>query len=489
MENGGPAPTRIGWLRRGLTFDQLAVGLLFLAVAVLALLTPAQGDTFWHLRAGADIWRTGRAPRVDVYSHTAYGTPWPDHEWLSQLLMYTAYGAGGMPGLELGAALLILAAAATVYRSMVGPATTRFALMVVGLAIVSSAWSLRPQLLTLFLLPALLWLLARERYLVIPPLFLFWANAHGGVALGGLVLAVSTGAALLRWMKRRAPADRRRALLLSGVLPLSALAVAATPLGFHLYRFVVASAVRSYQVQIAEWFMLRPDSVFGALFWAATIAFALLIVLRWRAIAAGDWTDWVTVAAALALLPLGIRSARNIGPFLVLAMPAASHALGPAFRFRLGRGPRPASPEHPRLNLALLAGLGAAGLAVVVMIWRIGPESLYWNPFPRAALRALDRCPGPLYNFYGDGGGLVWFAPERQDFVDGRQDPFPVWLLHESFAVEHGASYRWLFAKFGVRCAFIPAEAKLTDELRGAAWHTLFLDREWAVLAAPPGGL
>lgn len=474
---------------RGVSFDQLAIGLLFLTVAVLALLTPAQGDTFWHLRAGGDIWRTWRVPRVDLYSHTAYGTPWPDHEWLSQLLMYTAYWVGGMRGLEIGAALLILGAAAIVHRLMVGPATTRFALMAVGLSIASSAWSLRPQLVTLLLLPALVWLLARERYLAIPPFFLLWANAHGGVALGGVVLAVCTGAAVLRWVKRRAPADRRRALMLSGVLPLSALAVAATPLGFHIYRFVVSSAVRSYEVQIAEWFMLRPDSLFGALFWAATVAFALVVVLRWRTIAAGDWADWVTIAAALALMPLGIRSARNIGPFLILAMPAASHALGPAFRFRLRRGPRPPSPDHPRLNLALLLGLGVAGLAVVALTWRIAPERLYWNPFPRAALRALDRCPGALYNFYGDGGGLVWFTPERQDFVDGRQDPFPVWLLHESFAVEHGAPYRWLFAKFDVRCAFIPAEAKLTNQLRGAGWHTLFLDRAWAVLAAPAGRL
>ncbi|HVV49184.1 MAG TPA: hypothetical protein VHO06_05975, partial [Polyangia bacterium] len=177
-----PAPAR------GASFDQLAIGLLFVAVAVLALLTPAQGDTFWHLRAGADIWRTGRIPRVDLYSHTAYGAPWPDHEWLSQLLMYGAYAAGGMPGLEVGAALLVLGAGAVVYRLMVGPRTTRFALLIVGLSIAASAWSLRPQLLTLFLLPVLVWLLARERWLVIPPFFLLWANAHGGVALGGVVL-------------------------------------------------------------------------------------------------------------------------------------------------------------------------------------------------------------------------------------------------------------------------------------------------------------
>ncbi|HEX3904757.1 MAG TPA: hypothetical protein VH853_18120 [Polyangia bacterium] len=480
------APAGPGRVARGLSFDQLAIGLLFVGVAVLALFTPAQPDTFWHLRAGADIWRTGQVPRVDLYSHTAYGTPWPDHEWLSQVLMFAAYRAGGgMAGLEIGAALLIVGAALASYRLMVGPQTTRFAIMLAGLAIASSAWSLRPQLLTLFMLPALVWLLARERYLLVPPFFLLWANAHGGVALGGVVLGVCVVAAALRWLHTRAPADRRRAIALAVVLPLAGLAVAATPLGFHIYRFVVASAARSYEVQIAEWFVLRPDSAIGVLFWAATIAFAVLVVVRRRAIAAGDWTDWVVVAAGLALLPLGIRSARNIGPFLILAMPAASRALGPTLRLRLSRRPRAPSPDHPRLNLALLLGLGAAALLVVAAGWRASPPRLYWNPFPAAALSALDRCPGPLYNFYSEGGSLVWFAPGHKDFVDGRQDPFPFWLLRQSFAVEHGAPYRPLFDRFGVRCAFVPATAKVTAQLGADGWHALYTDDSWAVLAAP----
>ena len=77
----------------------MAVGLLFVAFAVVATFSPAQNDTFWHLRAGADIWRTGHVPRIDTYSYTELGAAWPDHEWLSQALMYAAYHLGGMRGL------------------------------------------------------------------------------------------------------------------------------------------------------------------------------------------------------------------------------------------------------------------------------------------------------------------------------------------------------------------------------------------------------
>ena len=78
-------------------------------------------------------------------------------------------------------------------------------------------WVLRPQVLSLFLLAVLLLLLVRERYRIIPVLFVLWANAHGGVVLGGLVLGVAWAAAVLRWWRvRRAAAvddaaDRARA--------------------------------------------------------------------------------------------------------------------------------------------------------------------------------------------------------------------------------------------------------------------------------------
>ena len=44
-------------------------------------------------RAGAGGARVGVLLR-DVFSHTAYGTFWPKHEWLSQTIFYALYAAG-----------------------------------------------------------------------------------------------------------------------------------------------------------------------------------------------------------------------------------------------------------------------------------------------------------------------------------------------------------------------------------------------------------
>ena len=58
-----------------MTFQAMAAGLIFVVLAFRALISPAQNDTFWHLRAGADIWRTGHVPLADSYSYTAAGQP------------------------------------------------------------------------------------------------------------------------------------------------------------------------------------------------------------------------------------------------------------------------------------------------------------------------------------------------------------------------------------------------------------------------------
>ena len=175
---------------RGLNFEQMAVGLLFVAIACGACMMHAQSDTYWHLRAGEDIWRTLSVPLTDSYSYTAAGRFWPDHEWLWQAVAYVLHGVGGFPLLLLFGATAITAAFVAIYRLMVGPPLMRFWLLLASLPLSASVWALRPQIVSLALLALTVSLIARERFIWLPPLFLLWANVHGAVALGGVVLGV-----------------------------------------------------------------------------------------------------------------------------------------------------------------------------------------------------------------------------------------------------------------------------------------------------------
>src|SRR3954468_2120872 len=133
------------------TFDRLLTTLLFVAIAVAACLMPAQNDTWWQLRAGREMWRTHGVLLHDTFSHTAYGTFWPNHEWLSQALFYAIYAIGGLPLLTLAAAGMVVAAWAIVWRQTPGSARTRSLLIAFVVVAACSTWSPRPQVLSLLL--------------------------------------------------------------------------------------------------------------------------------------------------------------------------------------------------------------------------------------------------------------------------------------------------------------------------------------------------
>jgi len=315
---------------------------------------------------------------------------------------------------------------------------------------------------------------------------------------GALVRAVAAATALVRWYRFRGDADRRRLLRLAVALPISIVAAAATPLGFKIFPFAVESVSRGYAIGIEEWFPTYPNSLGGVGFWLLALGFVGALVARGRALLSKEaaWGDGALVAAALVLLPLAARSQRNIAVFLMVAAVAASGMLGADFRFGRRRKVRPApaaaTPERGRLNLALLGLVSTAAVVAVALVWRGEAALLGWHPIGDDALAAVRGCPGPLYNRYDEGGFLIWFAPEKPVFVDSRQDPYPLPFLLEHLAVERGAPYRPLFARYRIGCAFLPAPGggprSLADRLRADGWHPRFVDERWTILTAPEHG-
>ena len=346
-------------MKHGLTFRQLTVGLLFGAVAVFACLMPAQGDTYWHLRAGQEIWQTMHVSLVEHYSYTAAGAYWPDDEWLWQAFAYGLYHLGGMRLLEFGGASIIVAACVILYRLCVGSVAARFVLLALSLPLATRAWVLRPQLMSMLALAILLWLLVHERHRWLPLLIFVWANAHGAVAMGIAVLAAVTGVAILR-ARRGDARDRRRAWELVALTPICALVTLLTPLGFGLWRYIGTSIALSRDNKISEWQPTWPDAPFGIIFWALALSFLGLLFWRrhrLRHLCQIPWGDLTLLTASLVMLVLAARAIRNTSVFLMIAVPAASRMLGADFRFRKHDEHSPAeTPDHPRVNLALLVG-------------------------------------------------------------------------------------------------------------------------------------
>ncbi|HVH27886.1 MAG TPA: hypothetical protein VM818_14050 [Vicinamibacterales bacterium] len=453
-----------------MSFERLGTALLFLSIAVAACFSPAQNDTWWHLRAGEDIWTHHAVDLRDHYSHTADGAYWPNHEWLSQTLIFAGYRLGGLPLLTALVAALVVGAWWVVWQLTPGAGVLRLALFAFATIPSSIAWSLRPQVLTLFMIALTGLVLVRRWHLLLPPLFLIWANLHAGVMLGFAVL----GGALLA----AAVDERRWPVRLGVIVGCCVAATMLTPLGPSLWTEVPATLARTRPYGIMEWQAPGLLEPLFAPFWflAAALVTSILAVRPWREPQTHAGT---MIGAALAMLPLALSSGRNVPPFMLLAVPAIAvlwSSRAPADRRT------PTRREHPLLNTAILGFFGVVGVATVGYTWISQSPRLGWHPLPPQAITALEACPEPLYNRYDEGGYLIWFLPKRKVFLDSRQDPYPSTLVQAQIQAEASGNYEELFDQYAIRCAFVATDTPIARRLAADGWNETYKGPAWSVL-------
>ncbi|HET9369520.1 MAG TPA: hypothetical protein VFO19_04710 [Vicinamibacterales bacterium] len=449
-----------------ITSERLTIGMLFVAIVVLACLSPVQSDTWWQLRAGEEFWRTGRVPLVDTYSWTASGRPWPNHEWLTSVIFYLAQSIGGMPLLQTIAASAIAGSMWLMWRLLRGSFEIRFLLFAACLVASTGSWAVRPQVFSMLMFALVCTLAASNRWIWIPAVIALWTNLHaasvfGVVALVGAVAATSIA-------HRRV--DRRQL----AIVVASIVATLASPLGVGLWSDVVASIGRSQTNLIIEW---RPTTFMPTMwpFWAIAAAMPFALWHRRRLL---DDRALILAGMALATTPLAIRAVRNVPLFLIVAVPALTAIVAAG---RVERARRPVR-ERTGANAAILGGAAVFGLAIVALTWLRPPPSLGWQPISSDAIAAISGCRGSLYNTFEQGGVLIWFVRDRPVFLDNRQDPYPADLLAESRRVEISGDYSALFGQHDIRCAVMPPDSPTAAALAGdGRWVRAFADDRWAL--------
>ena len=458
------------YIARTCTYDRLLTLLPFLAIFVAAALSPMQNDTWWQLRAGADMWSSGRVLLTDEYSHTASGTFWLNHEWLSEIMFYGLYKVGGLPLLSAVLALAITSAWAITWRLIEGPVQTRFAMIAMAIVPASAGWAPRPQALSHLFLMIAVWLLIERRYAWLPLVFLVWANSHGAVLLGFVI--VGAGFAVTTALQ---PGSWRRLTL---VTLACVAAVTATPHGLSFWIEIPNSLARIRQLPIDEW---RPPTFTQLYLFPFWITAAALCVQVWRRrgdlLGERNRRQWILCGSALALMPLAAQAVRNVAPFLMLAVPALS-SLRP---LTIGASPR--RGDRPVLNFALMSIALAAAFGGMVYSYRQQIPHLRWAPLPAGSLAAVEECRGNLYNRWDEGGYLIWFVPRQRVFLDGRQDPYPVDLVRDQIRAETTGDYAALFARHRIGCAYLPTTSPVANRLQHDGWSTLYQDQLWIVLA------
>ena len=397
------------------------VGPLVLALAALALLSMFSGevgdaDTWFHLRTGAYVVQNHKLPAPDPFSWTTYmGQPAYageettrdlnlKHEWGAQVILYLVYAAGGFPAM-----VLFKACCLTFFCGIVGwvvwRRTSRFYLAVaagrVAGMIARTAAADRPQVVTYALMALTLWILERRRPLwVLPPLFVFWANAHGGYFMGWVLMGGYCGEALFQRLRGQAPKDERT---LWGASLLAILVSGLNPTYFNVIPGMLAYQHSTLQRSLKEWHSpgLWPPSWYSMLL----VGGAGILLWAWRRVRISDVLLFAVFAS------LSLMAQRNV-IFIGLIAPIAIASYLPRWTCPL--------PRFAEFAVALvLLGIAGQKMASGEAFQLRAAE---WQ-YPAGPVKFLKdhNVTAPLFNIYEWGGYLMWAGwPELKTFVDGR---------------------------------------------------------------------
>ncbi len=476
---------------------------VILALAGLLMLSWFSGevgdsDTWWHLKTGQFLVEQHKLPVPDPFAFTTYTGPPAyagedavrrfnlTHEWLAQVLFYLSYAAGGYAGLVLFRALLLTAFCATV-GWIVWQRTGGF-YRSVGAAVAAASASYlfatdRPYLITFLLLAMTVALIEARRFWILPPMFLLWANLHGGFFAGWLVLAAYCAASLFeRWRGR--PVAGERTLWIASAL--SVLCSGLNPNGFQVLPIMLAYRRSPMQASLWEWQYPNPwpPSPFSVLLVAAGV----LLIFKRQEVRAVDWLLYLGFGALSTMAVRNTILVALVGPMML-----ASYW---PLRWKSGV-----------LGEWLFAGALLAGSLVLIG----GGHAFQFRAadwkYPSGAADFLlaHHISATMFNTYELGGYLIWrLWPAEKVFIDGRALNETVYQDYQRIAfnasAEGGKSAAELLRQYGIEAIVMDGfeytngsvyllPAALSDPHQ-AEWKLVYRDAQAVIfMRQPPDGV
>jgi hypothetical protein len=437
------------------------VALAVLLTFFICLIPIAVTDFWWQAKTGELIVRNGAIPTRDPFSWTSAGQPWLVHEWLTEVFFYLALAR--MPDWVLlfyksGLAALVCALVLVRGWARSGSLVLGIGAAMVAAYVLRNYADLRPQMVTFVLLAGML--LALDEYRegrlkklpwVLPFVFALWANLHGGVIVGLILITLwVVGDALGMWLfRQQVPGLPRLGLAVAA----SFLAVALNPNGFHVYAYPFQvlghPKVMDY---ITEWFSPSlHNATMRPFFLLLLSTFGLLALVR-----GGRRVGELLVLLAMAFAAL--QAQRNTAPFAVAAAPAAAAAVG-----LLWKEAAPLAPLREITREALVQLAGAVVLAGALLgltyyhlprdanrrllapgHWYAWGIKLHEFPVQATQLMKEGMWPGRIYNDYVWGGYLIWHLyPRQRVFIDGRAEVYYPTGAFDDEMIIHQATVGW----------------------------------------------
>jgi hypothetical protein len=472
---------------------------LFLGIFVMAMRLPLDSDMWWHLRLGQAMIDSRSTAQVDLYSHTAYGQSLNDHGWLGEVVLAAVYGLTGFRGLPLLVALAVMVTAWLIYKSSHAPMYIRAIVTLLAIIGTSGIWSPRPQMFSLPLFAAFVWILfshregsAPRRIWLLPLLTLLWVNLHATYAVGFAVMVIFVLAdlAVLPFVTRDGrPPILRRVRQIGLVLGACLLVIPLSPGGLKAYLYPFQTVgIGTLQAYIEEWASPNFHQLFQQPFiWQLALLVAAIGL-------SGATVDWADLGVIAAFAYAGLLARRNL-PFFALATAPilmryaaeswgrlrsrwfSAHGVATARKSRNLSPPLAATINGIVMFVLVVAGTAKVANVLSPSVWAIQEAAL----LPKGAVEFLKSAePHPeLFNSYNWGGYLTWtLYPTYRVFVDGRTDLFNGEVLDDYLTV-YGAREGWqnVFDRWNIHAVLAERDSTVAGLLKMSNdWRLVYED-------------
>lgn len=400
---------------------------LYLFVFLSSLYLPTDPDLGWHLKYGEYFFKTGRILRDNIFSTMMPDYRWTNHSWASDLLVYFSYDSLGFFGITLLGAVVVTLTFYFFSKAFKLSLWDKAFLFPIVIFLVSNvnAVAFRSQMMSYMFTGVLFYILSLyeknpKHLLFTIPLFLIWANFHGGFILG---LALLLGYLFIKKALQFKDTRDFKAVLKSSrleffILPAIFLATLINPFGFGVYLESFNHFGSPWLKYVSEW---APFVDLSSQWWNLIIFMNLYLVGIIILFSTGKLKERLPIVLLISL-------------FLLLSLYERRYAWSMyyiSFPILMGLS------DFFKPNLKTNQTLGASVIAILSLVFVINTKSpidkyqtMNWN---RYCLSTANLCSPKALEFikknnltadlstpYSWGGWMIWNYPEIKPSIDGR---------------------------------------------------------------------
>lgn len=437
--------------------------LCIVALALILLNYAGDNDTWFHLRIGQELLESKSFIRTEIFSFSANGEPWLNHEWPFQLGLYGIYSLGGFVAVSIvvaviGALIFFLLKRGEFYFSHA---------VLIGIIALSIRPFIvpRPQILAYLALAALLFFLDRyvttrsKKYLVFTAGALwFWGNTHASVILALPIL----GAFVIDFLwgpLRVFPKENKREFFIACFAGL--LLTLFNPLGYEVYSQALQPIKYKevYDTLIETKPLLKYLGNFsgGFIFGVHVLMGGMLAWLFVRRRASG-WREYL------------LSSAFWVAPFISLKYTPFSWILILPIIL-------PLLPKWEPYKSLKIVVTGLALIVAVLFAWKIGGGNRdAYSEWPRELVGFMNeqKLQGNVFNPLTWGGYLMWNSPGHPVFLWGGCDCFYDEQYFEALDFGKGERVDELVKKYSFDIALVRPWESLA--------YSLSIKSDWALV-------